>query len=328
MVLGPGQVIRSDDYHTAGEPFRIVDAGPMEGETVLDRRSWAIENLDDLRRFLVAEPRGHAGMYGGFVVPADEGGDLGVVFFHNAGFSTACGHGTIALATWAIDTGLITARGPSASLVVDVPSGRLTIEATLADDRVISVRFTNVPAFATATNLEIDTSVGPVAIDVAFGGAFYASLAVDELPISVSAEDLGTLISVSREIQAATTDATVARHLDNRLSGVYGTIFHETVGDDPLHQLNVTVFADGQVDRSPCGSGTSARLALLYDAGLIAIGEEFRHDGIAGGRFSARVEEVNPDGVVTSVEGSAYRHATTSFYLDSRDPLREGFLLR
>jgi len=330
MVPGPGETIRSDDYHTAGEPFRIVDAGPMEGTTVLERRSWAVEHLDDLRRFLVGEPRGHADMYGGFVVPADDDrGDLGVVFFHNHGFSTACGHGTIALVTWAIDTGLIVAQGHRIPVVVDVPSGRLPTEATLAEGRVASVRFTNVPAFVTAVGVEVDTSLGPVTLDVSFGGAFYASVAVDELPVSVAAEHLGELVAVDREVRAATSGAAFAEHPDDdRLSGVYGTVFHETVGGDPLHQRNVTVFADGQVDRSPCGSGTSARMVLLHQAGLLAVGDEFCHDGIVGGRFLARIEEETPAGVVTSVEGSAHRHATTTFHLDPHDPLSAGFLLQ
>ncbi len=138
MVLAPGESLTVDDLHTAGEPFRIVDLGPMEGDTVLDRRSWAMANLDDHRRFLVHEPRGHADMYGGMVVPPDDAdGDVGVVFFHKDGFSTACGHGTIAMATWAIDTGLVEAPvDGEVAVVVDVPSGRLPTVARMVDGRV------------------------------------------------------------------------------------------------------------------------------------------------------------------------------------------------
>ena len=165
MIPGPGETLTTADYHAAGEPFRIVDAGPMEGATVLDRRSWAETHLDELRRFLVNEPRGHAGMYGGFVVPPDdERGDLGVVFFHNDGFSTACGHGTIALVTWAVDEGIVDVPPGSDRLevVVDVPSGRLPIVARIADGRTASVRFRNVSSYVSATGIEVDTSFGPV----------------------------------------------------------------------------------------------------------------------------------------------------------------------
>ena len=331
MVLAPDEVIVADDYHTAGEPFRIVDLGPMEGATVLDRRSWAMANLDDHRRFLVHEPRGHADMYGGMVVPADDpDGDLGVVFFHKDGFSTACGHGTIAMTTWAIDTGRIAApTDGEVAVVVDVPSGRLHTVARMVAGRVASVRFTNVEAFVTARGLAVETSLGPVSAHVSFGGAFYASVAVDDLAVSCRPDDVDRLISIGREVKAALADhPSVAHPTDDRLSGLYGTILHEDVTGHPLHQRNVTIFADGQVDRSPCGSGTCARLALLHDDGTVGVGDPFRNEGVAGGVFEARVEEVTSTGVVPSVEGSAHRHATTTFTLDPHDEVGLGFLFR
>ena len=335
MVLDPGETIQSTDYHTAGEPFRIVDAGPMEGSTVLDRRSWAMVHLDELRRFLVNEPRGHADMYCGFVVPPDDDdGDLGVVFCHKDGFSTACGHGTIAIVTWAIDTGLIATEGDSVEVLVDVPSGRLHTVARLVDGRVASVRFRNVPSYVTATGLEVSTPLGPVQVDVSFGGAFYASVAIDDMSLSADAAHVEALIALGRDIRAALADAPSVRHgSDERLSGLYGTIFHETLDDDPLrgrplHQRNVTVFGDGQVDRSPCGSGTSARLALLHHAGRVEVGEAFLNEGIAGGLFEGRVQSLTDGGVVTTVEGSAHLHATTTFHLDPEDPIGLGFQLR
>ena len=155
--LVSGLVVQTTDYHTAGEPFRIVTGGvaPLEGATILDKRRFALERLDDVRKLLVHEPRGHADMYGCFVTePNDEGADLGVVFFHNAGYSTACGHGTIALVTWALESGLIAAVEPETSVVVDVPSGRLETVASVRDGRVERVRFTNVPSYVEARALE------------------------------------------------------------------------------------------------------------------------------------------------------------------------------
>ena len=167
--------IRTVDYHTGGEPFRIVTGGvePLQGATILERRADALERLDHIRRLLVNEPRGHADMYGCHVVPGnDDGADLGVVFFHNAGYSTACGHGTIALVTWALDEGIVERCEGENRVVVDVPSGRLETVATVVDGRVRSVTFRNVPSYVWAT----DVRVGDLVVDIAFGGAFYATL--------------------------------------------------------------------------------------------------------------------------------------------------------
>ncbi|MDP7550900.1 MAG: proline racemase family protein [Acidimicrobiales bacterium] len=330
MIPGPGEFLETTDYHCAGEPFRILDVGPMEGRTAGDRREWAMANLDELRRFLVNEPRGHADMYGGFVVPPDDpDGDLGIVFFHKDGFSTACGHGTIAIVTWAIDMGLIAADGDTVEVVVDVPSGRLPTVAGLDGGRVASVRFQNVPAYVGATGMEISTTFGMVPVDISFGGAFYASVDLDQMDLSATTGGLDDLISLGRQIRTDLDNSPAVVHApDDRLSGLYGTIFHETIGDDPLHQRNVTIFADGQVDRSPCGSGTSARLALLYQAGLMGVDDTFLNEGIAGGVFEGRIAATSDAEVVTTIEGSAHMHAMSNFSLDPDDPIGLGFQLR
>jgi proline racemase len=312
--------ITTVDYHTGGEPFRIVTGGvdPLAGRSILDKRRFAAEELDHVRRLLVYEPRGHADMYGCFVTePEDADADLGVVFFHNAGYSTACGHGTIALVTWAIETGRV--EGPE--VVVDVPSGRLRTVARIENGRVASVRFRNVPSFVHARGL----SAAGREVDVAYGGAFYAS--VEE---HVAPEELPRLIELGRAIKAG-LEATreIVHPAEPELRDVYGVIFwQEEQGIGSLTQRNVTVFADGEVDRSPCGSGTSARLALLHDEGRLAIGEPLRHLSIVGSEFTGRVVEETSDGVVTEVEGSAHPTGRHEFVLDPTDDLGEGFLLR
>ena len=330
MHFKTGSTIESYDYHTAGEPFRIVDAGPMEGLTVLDRRSWAQNNLDDLRRFLVNEPRGHADMYGGFVVPPDDTqGDLGVVFFHSEGFSTACGHGTIALVTWAIENGFIKNSSDSIKVIVDVPSGRLQTEAKMSDGKVDSVTFRNVSSFVSEEGMKVNTKFGPINIDISFGGAFYASVSTDQLNFSPTKQHLNEMIAINKEIRLFAESLGCAKHPnDERLSGIYGSIFYETMEMQPLKQRNVTVFADGQVDRSPCGSGTSARLALLLIQKKISIGEPFLNYGLAGGFFTGKIEEKKLNGIITSVEGSAYKSGQSYLYLDPRDPIGLGFNLR
>jgi proline racemase len=318
-------VVETVDYHTAGEPFRIVTGGvpALEGRTILEKRRFAAERLDEVRRLLVLEPRGHADMYGCFVTePEDDGADLGVVFFHNAGYSTACGHGTIALVTWALETGVVVREGPEANVVVDVPSGRLVTTARVEDGHVAAVRFRNVPAFVA----ERDLRVGGIDVDVAFGGAFYASV---EAPLAVAAPNVPRFIELGREIKRELEAGREFVHpVESELHGIYGVIFWQDEGRDGprLVQRNVTVFADGEVDRSPCGSGTSARLALLDT------NEELLHRGVIGTEFVARiVERTDVTGipaVVTEVEGSAHHTGRHEFVLDPADPLGPGFLLR
>ncbi len=337
LALGP---IETVDYHAGGEPFRIVTGGVPEprGATVLERRRYARDHLDAVRRLLIDEPRGHADMYGAYVVPPnDAGADLGVIFFHNEGYSTACGHGTIALITWAIDAGRVPAREPITEVVLDVPSGRLACRASIAAGLVTSVEFTNVPSYVAATGLEVPTSRGPIRLDVAYGGAFYGSLDARSIGLEVSPASLAPLIALQRELRAAIDERLNPAHPDEpELRGTYGIIYWQPEPDEvgpALVQRNVTVFADGEVDRSPCGSGTSARLALLDASGELPRGAVLRHRSIVASVFHGRVAGDGPPiggrpSVVTEVSGSAYRTGRHTFELDPRDELGTGFLLR
>jgi proline racemase len=332
--------VRTVDYHTGGEPFRIVIDGvpKLEGATVLERRRWAAEHVDDIRHLLIDEPRGHADMYGAFVTPPnDAGADLGVVFFHNEGYSTACGHGTIALVTWALESGRLEARGTEAAVVVDVPSGRLACRATIRDGRVERVAFRNVPSFVAASAVPVPTSRGEIDVDVAYGGAFYGSVDVRSIGLDVSRSSLPALIGLQREIRPALDASLAPAHPDEPdLRGIYGLIFWQSEPPESgvdLVQRNVTVFADGEVDRSPCGSGTSARLALLDAGGALPRGARLRHRSIVDSVFEGRVVGDGPSlggraSIITEVEGSAFRTGTHEFELDPRDPLGTGFLLR
>jgi proline racemase len=308
---------RTVDYHTAGEPFRIVLEGvpPIAGATVREKRETAQRSpdIDAVRRLLCHEPRGHADMYGCFVVEPDDGGaDFGVLFWHKDGYSTACGHGTIALGRWAVDSG----RVPGPEVTIDVPSGRVV--ARVAPDEVA---FVNVPAYAVAR----DVQAGDVLVDVAWGGAFYAFVPAARFGLRVTADDLPALIAAGRAVKAALAGDDVARHpTDDRLSGIYGTVLYENdpEGDGDGCERNVTVFADGEVDRSPCGSATSARTALLMPAG------QWRNTSITGQSFVARVVEETAAGVITEVRGNAYKTGEHHFTRDPRDPLGTGFVLR
>ncbi len=343
-LLPGGLEVTTVDYHAGGEPFRIVtgDVGEITGATLLGKRRWVAANLDHVRRLLVNEPRGHADMYGCFVVePDDDGADLGVLFFHNEGYSTACGHGTIALVTWALESGRLPMSGPETSVVVDVPSGRLACVARcdVEAHRVLGVRFRNVPSFVLAEGVTVATSAGSIRVDVAYGGAFYGSVDVrSSIGLSVDRASLPRLIALQRELRPALDAALDVVHPDEpELRGIYGITWWQdetsAAGHEAaLTQRNVTVFADGEVDRSPCGSGTSARLAILHAQGRLRTGEELRHLSIVDSVFTGRVVGAalvaGRPAVVTEVEGRAHPTGRHTFVLDPADPIGTGFLLR
>ncbi len=321
--------IATTDYHTAGEPFRIVDAGVVDipGDSVGARREYAAgsEAVERVRRLLCHEPRGHADMYGCFLVPPDDdGADFGVLFWHKDGYSTACGHGTIALGAWAVESGRVAAPADGeVEVTIDVPSGRVAARVRCAAGAVERVTFRNVPSYVIARGV----AAGDAEVDVAYGGAIYAFAPAARFGLRVVPEDLPALIAAGREVKRALAGSEVARHPeDDRLSGIYGTVLHEELG--PLHQRNVAIFADGEVDRSPTGSATSARTALLAADGALAEGQTWRNDSIVGTTFRARAIGGTPDALLTEVEGTAFRTGEHRFLLDPRDPLGTGFVLR
>ncbi|ROQ26744.1 proline racemase/trans-L-3-hydroxyproline dehydratase [Streptomyces sp. PanSC19] len=312
--------VRTTDYHTAGEPFRIVDEDlpPIPGDTVAERRALALRlgPLDELRRLLVREPRGHSGMYGGFVVPPDDdGAHFGVLFWHKDGYSTACGHGTMALGAWAVDTGRVPAPDDGDVPVrVDVPSGRVTATVHRAGGRTTGVTFRNVPTRVLARKVPVSTASGTVEVDLADSGARYASLPARALGLDTGRASLPALVRAGREIRAALPE-----------HDLYGVILYDELPDTPdgPRQRNVTVFADGQVDRSPCGSGTSARLALLGEDGRLGPGDVLTHESVAGTVFTGRLLAEG----ITEVTGATHRTGTHAFVLDPHDDLGTGFLL-
>ena len=334
--------IRTIDYHTAGEPFRIVAKPPVEivGDTVANRRVYAMASteVDGLRKLLCFEPRGHADMYGCFITPPDDdGADFGVLFWHKDGFSTACGHGTIALGVWAIESGKV-ALDPSGvtDVVIDVPSGRVTARVHTKGSVIESVDFVNVASYHMHSDISVDTSLGALTVDVSFGGAIYAQLDIAQIGLAVTPEHYGEIIAIGREIKWALNDSEYAEHpTDPRLSGIYGTIVYEDLAPDAdglKRQRNATIFADGEVDRSPCGSGTCARLATLVEKKQLKIGEVLKHDSIVDSQFlgvaMAQVTSDGYDAILPQVTGMSYKTGEPVFTVDPRDPLTPGFVLR
>jgi trans-L-3-hydroxyproline dehydratase len=329
--------LRVVDAHTAGEPLRVIlDGFPrLDGATVPARRADARTRHDALRRALMWEPRGHADMYGCLVgPPATPHADFSVLFMHNEGFSTMCGHGTIGVVTVVLELGLVPHEGEEARLGIDTPAGLVEAHARVEDGRVRSVSFVNVPSFVVTRDREVDVpGVGPVRYDVAFGGAFYAFVEAEDLGLRLVPGELARLISVGRDVKRAAVAAGEPPHPDHPdLGFLYGTIFVGPAHGAGAHSRNVCVFADGEVDRSPTGTGVSARLALHHARGELSEGEEIRVESILGTTFGGRVvrkARVGPhDAVIPEVTGSAWITGRGELLVAPDDPLGDGFLLR
>jgi proline racemase len=329
--------ITTIDAHTAGEPFRVITGGYPElpGETILARRRYAKENLDHLRTALMWEPRGHADMYGCIVTPpVSPEADIGILFMHNEGYSTMCGHGIIGMATVALETGLLPMRTPETTIKMDTPAGLVTAHARVQDGRVGSVTFHNVPSFVLAHDQVVDVpGLGQVRYDIAFGGAFYAFVQAEEVGLNCTPDHFRPLIEKGMAIkQAIMASRPIPHPFEEDLSFLYGTIFIEPPLGQGAHSRNVCIFAEGEVDRCPTGTGVSARLAIHHARGEVSPGEPMVVESILGTRFSGRILETTTFGpypaVIPEVEGSAYITGRNEWLIDPADPLRHGFILR
>ncbi len=342
-------IIETIDLHAGGEPIRLIRSGypQVPLAPILDRRRWVLEHADGARQALMYEPRGHRDMYGAVLLPPHRSdADIAVLFMHNSGYSTMCGHGIIALTTGLIEEGLYPATLPRTTIRWETPAGLVTAAAEVqtGDDggpEVDHVRFTNVPAYLHASDLRAGIDGHPsLAVQLAFGGAYYGIVDAADLGLRVVPGSIDALTAAG----AAITDALRRDHspthpTDAELGFVYGTIIvdHEpaTAPDGRATDAtlrNVTIFADAEVDRSPCGSGTSALLAWLHAAGRLEQGQDIRNASITGEVFEGRVESTTSlgghDAVITSVAGQGYVTGYHTFVVDERDPLGDGFLLR
>jgi len=330
--------VRTIDAHTAGEPLRLIIEGfpAVQGRTMLERRQWVREHHDDLRRALMLEPRGHADMYGALLTePEHPGSDAGVLFMHNEGFSTMCGHGVIAVTTIALERGLITPGGASGQIVLDTPAGPIHATARTSGSRVSSVSFRNVPSFVLHGGVPVRLGARELRADVAFGGAFYAVVDSEAAGIPIMPGRLPDLRKAGMEIKRSLEAALRVVHPDQpELHGIYGTIFtgpasSESSSSNRADLRNVTIFADAEVDRSPCGTGTCAVMAVLAEMGLLDAGQTFTHESIIGTTFRGRVLKNTMVGdlpaIVPEVEGEAYITGESTFLIDRRDPLAFGF---
>ncbi|HLG46413.1 MAG TPA: proline racemase family protein [Reyranella sp.] len=322
-------MITTVEMHTGGEPTRIVvDGWPrLAGRTLLDKRREARERYDNLRRGLMLEPRGHDGMYGALLVEPDHpGADLAVLFMHNEGWSTMCGHATIALARWAVESGRV--KGPTVRL--QCPCG--LVIATVAADG--SVRFESVPSFVYALDRVAPTSTwGPVTVDIAYGGAFYAFLSADSIGLDLRRSPMRQVVDAGEEIAQAVSKAVPIEHPDEPdLAFLYGTILTDGGDGASMPTRNVCIFAGRQIDRSPTGSGVAARIALQVARRQARLGEQRAFESCTGAIFTGTaLREAPPVGprkaVIVEVGGIAHIIGESRFRFDAADPQRDGFTL-
>ena len=324
------------DAHTEGEPLRVVigEAPGHDGDTILEKRRRAREELDHLRRALILEPRGHADMYAAVpVAPVTPDGDVGVLFLHNEGYSTMCGHGIIGLVKVGLEAGLFTPREPGV-VRIDTPAGRVTARPETDGERVVSVSFENVPSFLLERDLAVEVEgLGELAVDVAYGGAFYALVDAEPLALALEPGSFSRIVELGMRIKRAVAAACDIRHPEGAedLGFLHGTILVEP-GRGAVHSRNVCVFADGEVDRSPTGTGVSARAAALVARGEVELGREIVIESLVGTSFAVRAERTvrvgGLDAVVPVVRGRAWTTGQGELWVDPTDPLGGGFLLR
>ncbi|MED5395250.1 MAG: Trans-3-hydroxy-L-proline dehydratase [Alphaproteobacteria bacterium MarineAlpha3_Bin4] len=330
--------ISSVDMHTGGEPVRIVTAGYPEisGDTILAKRRYVHENLDHLRQFLMLEPRGHYDMYGVILVEPDlDEADMAVLFMHNEGYSTMCGHAVIALGRYAVDREIVETRNPETAVNIQCPCGLVTAYVERDNGGGSRVRFESVPAFGFALDKIVETNdYGPVTVDIGYGGAFYAFVAADQFGLDVRQSRVRDLVDAATAVTEAVKCQVSLHHPDdNDLAFLYGTILtdgRDAYSSDPT--ANACVFADAQVDRSPTGSGVTARIALQHRRGLIQLGRERIFESVVGSRFTGRAVSETRCGdfraVTVEVAGVAHYTGESTFRLEDGDDLGRGFIVR
>ncbi len=333
--------IKTIDMHTGGEPLRVIlDGFPtLKGNSVLEYRRYCQENYDHLRTSLMFEPRGHADMYGCILVPPnDDEADFGILFLHNEGYSTMCGHAIIAISTLAVQMQWLDVQEGENILKIDAPCGRITSYVYVLENQVQHVRFHCVPSFVVALDLEVQVEgVGKVVYDLAYGGAFYAYVDMhkNQFDFDLSPNSYQALIATGMDIKRAVmrSDEKVVHPFEMDLSFLYGTIFIDNTSQPSgADSRNVCVFAEGEVDRCPTGSGVSGRMAIHHARKEMVIGTEKKIESITGSMFSGTIVEELEYGpykaVIPQVEGQAYITGVQHFLMDPRDPMKDGFILR
>ena len=324
------------DMHTGGEPLRIITSGypPLPKGTILEKRAYARDNLDHLRKILMFEPRGHHDMYGALLVEPDlPGADFAVLFMHNEGYSTMCGHAIIALGRYTVDKGLVAAKEPVTRVNIECPCGMVTAYVEVKDGKAGRVSFESVPAFLFARDVELNVGdYGPVTFDIAYGGAFYCLIDAAQFGLEFGVTSIRAFTDAADALTQAAKSIALSHPDSSDLAFLYGTVITDGGDGRSAPSKNVCVFADREVDRSPTGSGVTARLAAMHARGGIATSENRMFESVTVARFTgeiARTARFGPhDAIIARVGGRAYYAGEASYVVEEDDPLGGGFLLR
>jgi len=328
-------MIQTVDSHTAGEPTRIIVAGvpPVPGNSLAEKWQYARGHLHDVHRLVMREPRGHADMFGALLLPpCRPDADVGVIFCDTADWVPMCGHGTIGTATTLVELGMVDVREPETVIRLDTAAGLVEAHVEVKDGRARSVSLQNVPAFLYAHGVKLDVpDVGPLELDIAFGGNFFALVPVQQVGLAVEPAQARRLADVGMRILRAVNAEVPVHHPTQPHIDYIAMVQFTQPGATGADYRNAVVFGDGNVDRSPCGTGTSARMAELYAQGRLELGRRFVHESVLGTRFEGwLVEETrvgDVDAVIPCIKGSAYLTGFHTFVVDPEDPLKDGFLL-
>jgi len=329
--------IKTIEMHTGGEPVRIILEGfPSLSGSILEIRNRLIKDYDHLRKSIMWEPRGHADMYGLLVVPPERAdSDFGVIFMHNEGYSTMCGHATLAIINCAAQLKWIELNEPETVIKIDAPCGQLTSHISSENNKIKSISFENVPSFV----VELDAIVkhpelGDIIYDLAYGGAFYGYVDVKQLGIDINKSNYQKFIELGRKLKRAIIDSNdkINHPFEKDLSFLYGIIFTQSVPEDNIHSKNVCVFADGEVDRCATGSGISGRAAIHYAKNELDLNEEIIIESIIGSTLSVKVistcEYGTLDAIIPEVSGTSHFIGSSEFWLSEADEIGKGFLMR
>ena len=324
------------DGHTAGNPVRLVAGGapPLKGATMSERRQDFCDRFDWIRTGLCFEPRGHDMMSGGFLYPpTNEGSDVGILFIETSGSLPMCGHGAVGIATFGLEHGLIQPATPG-RLVADVPAGTIDMSYSVDGPKVTSVRITNIPSYLAAKGIQIDVEgLGPLSVDVAYGGNFYAIIEPQGSYTGLDALGARRLVELGSRVREAVREKFEPVHpLDSTIRGVSHVLWADEPQSEGADGRNAVFYGEGAIDRSPCGTGTSARLAQLAALGRLQVGDRFVHESYIKSRFIGRVEAAARVGefeaIVPSIEGSAFATGFNTIWIDRADPFCEGFQVR
>lgn len=330
------KMITAIDSHTEGEPARVVIGGipDIPGNNMFEKKRYGEQNLDQLRTLLMYEPRGHSGMSGSIITqPTVEEADMGIVFIEVSGWLPMCGHGTIAACTVLVETGIIEAQEPVTKIVLDTPAGIVRARVKVEDGSVRGVTILNVPSFLYQSDVEVDVpTLGRVKLDIAWGGNFYAILPAESVGLEIAPEHAMDLIDYGRKIRQAIYEQVEVAHPENPLiNRVTHVRFLAPPTRPEATMKNAVIYGPGQIDRSPCGTGTSAEMAARYAKGQLNLNEEFISESIIGTLFYGKlVEEAQLNSykaVVPTISGRAYIMGIQQFVLDPKDPFPAGFYL-